>query len=330
MKAQVANLLQKYGALFALGILSLYSAITRPEVFLQPENLRNLFNQNVPVGILAIGMTLVIISAGIDLSVGSMMAFVGALTVDSLARFGPTSWSGVLMSVLLAVSVGTLLGMINGMVVAWGRVTPFVVTLVGLLSFRSAAQAYSQGGEIRSASPELFPQIASEGIPLPFLKSASGQPIKIQYAIFVFLLLAFVFSFILRRTVFGRYVIAVGANEKAAIYSAINVNAVKIKVFALMGMCVGVASLFLSSRMNSVASSTMGQFAELDAIAAVVIGGTSLRGGRGTVWGTVVGVLLLGLITNMLVLQSVSIYWQGIVKGGIILVAVLLQRGRKE
>ena len=137
-------------------------------------------------------------------------------------------------------------------------------------------------------------------------------------------------TLVLNRTRFGRYVIAVGANRKAAEYSGINTQTVRLSVFALLGICVGIAAVLVGARMNSVGTGSVGLYYELDAIAAVVIGGTSLSGGKGRVWGTVVGILLLTLITNMITANNIDTNWQGLVRGAVILIAVLIQRGRKE
>jgi ribose transport system permease protein len=325
----LSRLLQTYGALVALLVLFVYNAIASPGVFLSPENLRNIVNQNTEVGILAVGMTLVIICGGIDLSVGSMMALSAAFGIMTLNRFQPGGEAtAVALAVLVCLGAGTLLGAINGLVIVAGRVAPFIATLVGLVAFRSVTLALADGGEIRSSSASLFPSLANGGIPISFLTDSVGRPIVITWNILMFALMALLCGFLLNWTRYGRHLIAVGANERAAVYSAIPVARVKIATYTLMGFLVGVAALGQAARMNSVSSAQLGLYKELDAIAAVVIGGTSMMGGRGKVWTTVVGVLILGVITNMLTMQNVSAYWQGFVKGVIILLAVLIQRGR--
>lgn len=314
------------GALVALLALVIYNGIKQPEVFLQPENLRNLMNANAAVGMLAVGMTLVIIGGGIDLSVGSMMALVASLGMLALNKVGSEQGAWVALAVCLI--AGPLIGLINGVIITAGRIAPFIATLAGLVGFRSIALALAEGGELRSASKELFPSFAAGGVPVPGLFIGPDRPLIIQWPIFIFLLLAAAGSFILNRSRFGRRLIAVGANEQAAIYSGIATHHIKWISYSMLGLCTGIAALCQSSRMNSVTSSQMGLYNELDAIAAVVIGGTSMSGGRGQVWTTVIGVLILGIISNMLVTSGISIYWQGCVKGVIILLAVLLQRGR--
>ena len=165
---------------------------------------------------------------------------------------------------------------------------------------------------------------------MPGLKNATDGPVLFYWSAILFLVVALFASLLLNKTRFGRYVIAVGANERAAHYSAINTKAVKVAVYTLLGALVGLAAFLLGARMNSIGTGSVGMFYELDAIAAVVIGGTSLRGGKGRIWGTVVGVLLLTLIANMMTAFRIDTNWQGLVRGLVILVAVLLQRGSKE
>lgn len=331
--SKLGKFLETYGVLVAFAVLFIVSALMQPDVFLKPENLKNLLNQNVSVGIIAIGMTIVIMTGGIDLSVGSLLAVSSALSLLALNKIiagGGSESSAAALAILVCIVAGTAFGALNGFLVAYARVAPFVATLVGLVSFRSLCLALAQGGEIRSSSTELFPQLGRDGIPVPFLKIGGGLPLVITYAILLFLLCAFAAWFLLKWTRFGRYVVATGANERAAVYSAIPAHRIKFWAYTLLGTFTGLAAVAQVARMNSVASGSMGMFYELDAIAAVVIGGTSLRGGRGRIWATVLGVLLLGVISNMMVVKGVDVYWQGVVKGVIILGAVLLQRGREE
>jgi ribose transport system permease protein len=329
----LGSFLQRYGVLVAFVLLFAASAIWQPETFLKPENLRNLLSQNASIGIVAVGMTLVILAGGIDLSVGSMLALSAALGMEAMNRMilhgGAPESTAVLVAVAVSIGSGALLGAFNGLMVVGGRVAPFVATLVGLVAYRSLTLALAQASEIRSESKEIFPSLGSGGIPMPFLEVGGGRSLVIYWSILLFLAVAFFGSFLLNMTRFGRYAIAVGANEKAAQYSAVPVNRTKFLTYLLTGLFTGMAGLVWSTRMNSVSSPMLGMYNELDAIAAVVIGGTSLRGGSGRIWGTVVGVLLLGVITNMLQVAGVSVYWQGVVKGAIILVAVLIQRGRE-
>jgi ribose transport system permease protein len=323
--------LQRYDVLIIFAILFLVNAIWQPGVFLQPENLRNIVNQNAAVGITALGMTLVIISGGIDLSVGSIMALTGVLAVMALNKaidLKHSEGQASAIAILVCMGAGALLGAVNGVVVAWGKVAPFIATLVGLVAFRSLSMALAEGGEVRSSSDTVFPSLGNGGIPIPFLHVSGNQPLILTWGMIVFVMLAILSGVLLKYTVYGRHVRATGANELACFYTGVSTAKTKLWTYTLMGLFAGIAGATLVTRMNSVASSSTGQYYELDAIAAVVIGGTSLRGGAGRIWGTVVGVLLLGIITNMLVTMNVSVYWQGVVKGAIILAAALAQRGR--
>jgi ribose transport system permease protein len=324
------NFFQEYGVLLAFGVLLLINIVTRGQSFLLFENLRNIIGQSAVVGMIAIGMTFVIISAGIDLSVGSLAALCGALAVLVLNKFGPSGDTvAILLCLVAAILIGTAAGLLNGVLIAYGRVAPFVVTLAGLAGFRSLAVVLGKGGEIRSTVPAID-AIGFGGIPIPGARLTNGDPVKLYWSAVAFVLVALAAGFVLNRTRFGRYVVAVGANEKAARYSAINTSTVKLAVYALTGGLCGMAAFFNLARMNSVGTGTVGTFYELDAIAAVVIGGTSLNGGRGRIWGTVVGIILMTLISNMMTAYRVDTNWQGLVSGLVILVAVLLQRGSKN
>jgi ribose transport system permease protein len=326
---KTAAFLQEYGVLIAFAVLFIVNVATRGVSFLQFENIRNLFSQSAYVGIIAVGMTLVIISAGIDLSVGSLVALCGAFCVLTLNKFAGTGDSmAILMAFGASVAVGTVMGLLNGAMIAYGRVAPFVVTLAGLAGFRSLALVLGNGGEIRS-NVAATDAIGFGGINIPGARLATGGPVTFYWSAVAFLLVAVFFGFVLNRTRFGRRVIAVGANEKAAKYSAINTERIKLAVYTITGGLCGLTAFFNVARQNSVATGAVGNFFELDAIAAVVIGGTSLSGGKGRIWGTVVGIVLMTLISNMMTAYRVNTNWQGFVSGLVILVAVLLQRGSK-
>ena len=284
--------------------------------FHKVQNLINVFRQVSYTGIIALGMTFVIISGGIDLSVGSMAAFVGGITIFLVNTFVPESQIGVIVAVLFALVFGALCGAINGVVITKGRVTPFIATL-GLMSiYRSLIVYFSQAGNMVSVSV-VYPEIGSGvvlGIPVP---------------VWCFVIVAIVLHVLLRNMKFGRHAMAVGANEQVARYSAINVDLTRTIPYIITGATVGLAALLWSSRLNSLNSSE-GFGWELDAIAAVVIGGTAMTGGKGSIFGTVLGALMLGIINNMLVLAGVSSYLQGAAKGLIIIAAVLLQYKNKQ
>ncbi|NMB12566.1 MAG: ABC transporter permease [Firmicutes bacterium] len=303
--------LEKYGPLFALVVLFVLSSIASP-YFLQTRNILNILRQVSYTGIIGLGMTFVIISGGIDLSVGSMTALVGGLAIVILNSFG-----GGLMAIILTIILGVLLGMalgaVNGLIITKGKVAPFIVTLGTMAIYRSFTLYISNAGEFRSTS-NLYPQLGMGyflGIPIP---------------VWLFFGLAALFGVILNHTRYGRYVCAVGSNERVARYSAIDVDTVRLIAYVIVGFTVAVSAILMSSRLNSVSSSNAGVNFELDAIAAVIIGGTAMTGGAGSMSGTVIGAIILGIINNMLNMLGVSPYLQGTVKGLVIIGAVLIQR----
>jgi len=309
---------QTYGSLFAFVVLFVLSAIASP-YFTKPENLLNILRQVSYTGIIALGMTLVIIGGGIDLSVGSMAAFVGAMSVvviNWLLTVQQNESLAIAGGALAAILMGTAAGAANGFLVTRGRIAPFIVTLGTMAIFRSLTLYIGQAGEFRSESDSLG-ELGMAGlwvIPVPVL---------------VMFAMAAVLSVLLNSTRYGRYVFAVGSNARVALYSAIGVERTRFWTYTIIGICVGVSAFLLASRFNSISSSNAGQGFELDAIAAVIVGGTAMTGGRGTVWGTIVGAIILGMINNMLNLLSVSPYLQGTVRGLIIIGAVWIQRQRQ-
>ena len=315
-------------------------------VFLKPENLLNILNAQSYVGVVAVGMTFVIIAAGIDLSVGSMLAMLGVLGllaanrlvgVDAPATPGglpvvTREWLAVPAAFALMIAAGAAAGAANGLLVALGRIAPFIVTLGGFAAFRSVALTAAESGEIAYPSGGgAYAWLGKNGIPLPGTNIASRfadrvVPLTVNWSILIFLAVAVLAWVLLHKTRFGRYTVAVGANERAAVYSAVPVRTVKTLVYTLMGGLTGLAAVMYTSRINSVSSGGSGQMLELDAIAAVVVGGTRLSGGRGTIAGTVIGVLIMGVIPNMMVMLGVESSLQGLVKGAVIVLAVLIQR----
>lgn len=361
-RRSLGALLVKLGPILALAlllvVLSLYS-----EHFRKPENFVKILNQSSFVGIVAIGMTWIIIVGGIDLSVGSMVALLAGIGVLAMNRVyanqvlhalpadvqATAKLADVLMSapqdVKDAVSVwpaigvgsaimivgGAVLGLCNGLAIRVGKLAPFIATLGTMAIFRSIILATADGAEIRSAVPA-FESIGSprNGVALPtwLVASSKGKELIATWPIIAFLFFALVAEVSLRKTTFGRRVMATGDNPVAARYAGINTGRVTMLVYTLCGVLCGVAALMNASRLTAVSSSQAGSLYELDAIAAVVIGGTAMRGGSGWVIGTVVGVIILGVIDNMLVMFNVNDKLQGLVKGCIIIAAVLIQRQR--
>jgi ribose transport system permease protein len=332
--------------------------------FLSLENFRNILQEWSFVGIIALGMTLVIISGGIDLSVGSLVALAGACglwvmntaidakkILDEISsatsinipalysgfrcalahvfialHLDNSETTGVFLAIATTICIGLLAGYVNGLLIARARVTPFIATLGGLAAYRSLAMAMTDGGTIESSSPNLFPKFAESGIPLPFIHLTNNIPLTIPWPVLIFFLLAILMAILLNHTPLGRYLFAIGASEPATRYSGINITRVKLRAYALLGALTGLAALLVASHTNSVSSSSTGQLYELDVIAAVVVGGTRMTGGSGTIFGTVIGVLILGVIGNMLNFLNISIYLQGLVKGAIIVAAAVVQQ----
>ncbi|MGC8970735.1 MAG: ABC transporter permease [bacterium] len=305
---------EKYGSIITLIILFIASSIASP-YFLQIQNILNILRQVSYTGIIALGMTFVIIGGGIDLSVGSMTALIGGIIILTLNRFGG-DFGAILIAVLFGIFLGLVGGAINGTLVTKGKIAPFIVTLGTMAIFRSLTLYISNAGEFRSISDK-YPSIGM------------GSFLFIPIPVWIFIGLAVIFHIVLNNTRYGRYICAVGSNERVAQYAAINVDRVRLISYIIVGFSVAVSAVLLSSRLNSISSSNAGLNFELDAISAVIIGGTPMIGGSGSVFGTVAGAIILGIINNMLNMLGVSPYLQGTVKGLVIIGAVLLQRGRR-
>lgn len=316
------QLLRKSQSLIALFLLCLLIAILSDK-FLTTTNLWNVLRQISVNVCIAVGMTLVVLMAGIDLSVGSVLALSGAVCAG-LIKFGFSFESldlfvgfTVVGGILAAMLVGGILGLFNGWVITRFVVPPFVATLAMLTIARGLTMLYTKGIPISNLGPGL------EYI-------GSGWLLGIPVPVWISLLVVLIFVFISRRTAFGRYIYAIGGNEKAAFLSGININRIKLAVYGLAGMLAGVGGVLVTARLNS-AQPNAGMTYELDAIAAVVIGGTSLSGGVGSVTGTVIGAAIIGVLNNGLVLLDVSPFWQQVAKGVVILLAVVIDKmNRKE
>ena len=306
---------EKYAVFIALAVLFVISALLSP-YFTRIQNLLNILRQVSYVGIIALGMTFVITSGGIDLSVGSLMAFIGAvgiLTLNYLMGVFNNEYLAISGAILAALIMGILSGALNGFLITRGKIAPFIVTLGSMAIFRSLSLYMASAGEIRSVSGHYgeFGMNSIWFLPVPVL---------------VMLIIAAILSIILNSTRYGRHLCAVGSNPLVALFSAINVNRIKFLSYMLCGFTVSVSAVLLTSRFNAVSTSNTGMGFELDAITAVIIGGTPFTGGRGTIWGTIVGVIILGIINNMLNMLGISPYLQGTVKGLVIIGAVYLQR----
>ena len=314
--------LKTVGPLVALALLVLLG-ISLNENFLSYNNITNVLARSSFIGIIAIGATFVITSGGLDLSVGSMAAVIAGVMIMVMNWLIPTfgiGWGVILAGMAAGVLLGGVAGIGNGLMITRGRIEAFIVTLGTMGIFRSLVTFLADGGTL-----SLNFQVADVYRPV-YYNGLLGIP----YPILVFALVAIAGEIIMRRTAFGRYCAAIGSNEQVARYSSINVDNVRLITYILQGVLVAVAVLLYVPRLGS-ASSTTGVLWELEAIAAVIIGGTTLKGGYGRVWGTVVGVVILGLIGNILNLQSfISPYLNGAFQGVIIILAVLLQRGKRS
>ncbi len=310
MKLDIQGILRSYGILIAFILICAVMSVLSP-VFLTVTNILNVIRQSSIYGIMAVGMTFVILTAGIDLSVGSILALAGALAAGSLK-------AGVNMGLVIVVGlgIGVGCGLVNGLFITVGRITPFVVTL-GMMSIaRGLTLIYTKGYPI-------------SGLSETFRFIGGGDLLAIPFPIIVFVFSVLIAWGILTQTRLGRYTYAIGGNEETVKLSGINSSLYKTIVYVISGVGSAISALILTSRLNS-AEPVAGQGYELDVIAAVVIGGTSLMGGRGGVWGTLIGALLIGVINNGMNLLGISSYFQLVVKGLIIIGAVLLDRLRQE
>ncbi|MDQ6786372.1 MAG: ABC transporter permease [Acidobacteriota bacterium] len=305
MRAKIGSFLQQQGALVMLVIVCI-AGFVRYEAFLTPENLLNVVRQNSVIGLLALGMTFVILTGGIDLSVGALLAVAGVIAANLAER-------GLFVALIAAVAATTVLGLINGLVIAKARIPPFIVTLAMMIAARGLALAATGEQSVRIANQDftwLGRGLIGDFLPVPIL----------------ILIIAFAIGWlILNQTRFGRNVFAIGDNDEAARLMGLNTSRVTIAVYAISGALAGFAGVMLASRLGA-GQPVAGTGYELDAIAAVVIGGTLLTGGQGSVLSTLVGVLLLGVIFNLFNLEgTISPWWQLVLRGVILLFVVVAQ-----
>ncbi len=314
------ELLARFQSLLALALMTVALSVATSN-FLTVENGMNVLRQISINLCLSIGMTLVILSGGIDLSVGSVLALAGAVAAGllkngiTLAPLNALVVFTVFGAILAGLAVGLALGWFNGFVITRFKLPPFVATLGTLSIARGLTMLWTGGFPITGLGKDFgFMGTGHFLLPMPVWISA---------------LLALAFFGVTRRTRFGRHLFAVGGNERAAALSGLNVNRIKLGVYTLAGGLAGVAGLLVTARLDS-ATPNAGISYELDSIAAVVIGGTSLSGGRGSVLGTVLGCLIIGVLNNGLVLLEVSPFWQQVIKGLVILVAVAIDQASKR
>jgi ribose transport system permease protein len=302
------NLFARLRPLIGLLVLSIAISWFSPR-FLTTGNILNVLRQTSINAVIATGMTFVILTGGIDLSVGSILAYAGAVMAALLAAH-LALWAGVGLVLLL----GAVIGAVTGLIITKGKVQPFIATFVSMTLLRGATLVFTDGRPI-TADQDAFASLGQGygfGVPVP---------------VFIMIGVLGLAYYVLRHTRFGRYVYAIGGNEQASRLSGLRTDAIKTTVYAVSGVLAALAGIILTSRLSS-AQPTAGIGYELDAIAAVVLGGTSLAGGSGTIFGTLIGALIIGILNNALNLMDVSSYYQMIAKGAIILIAVLLDRKR--
>lgn len=320
-KFDTAAFIKQYAIIGILIIFVVVLTFATGGKFLQTQNLLNVVTQVAAIGIIAIGMTFVIITLGIDLSVGSILA-VAAVVSTSLAQLPsatakyPDLHLPVIVAVLAGIAVGALAGWTNGFLIATFKIAPFIATLGMMTAARGMALIYSNGRPISRLQPG-------------FNWIGQGDLLFIPVPIWILAIVAVAAHIVLNFTRFGRHTYAIGGNEQAARVSGINLNRIKVGIFTLSGLLAGLAGIMLAARIGS-GNPQLGTGIELDAIASAVIGGTSFNGGVGTIWGTIVGALIIGVINNGMDLLNISPFMQQVVKGTIIVLAIIIDERKNR
>lgn len=303
----------EYSFVLSFIVLVLIGAAINPNFFTW-GNISNLFVQGCMIGLIAMGMTMVIGAGLIDISVGSQVALIGGFGIQVL-----NATNNVWIMLAFCVTAGLAIGLVNGLLVTKGGMPPMVATLATMSAARAVINYYGAGGPftVSRENYDSFRQLAIGGIELGSFKIPTLMLILIAAVI--------VFDIIMKKTALGKHVFAVGSNEKSARLSGINVDRVKIATYMITGAMCGIAALIYASRMTAVASASAANGWEMDAIAAVAIGGTSMTGGRGKIFGTFLGVLMFRIISNILTVADISSYLNGAISAAIIVLAVLMQ-----
>jgi ribose transport system permease protein len=304
-----------YSILVVFGGIIAICGIAAPR-FILIDNLLNILRNTSTVGAIALGMTFVIIAGGIDLSSGPVLATAGAVLILLQRMKTPDGNPAVplALAILACLAVATSFGFLNGIIITKAKLPPFIVTLAVGIMARSLVMYFMRGATVMGNNIPEFTGIGNGSvfsIPIPFLLVVG---------------VAIIFHVFLTRTKFGTYVFAVGGNENAARYSGIKVDRIRIATYMIVGLCTGLAATIEMSRMAAVAAATSGSQYEFEAITAVIVGGTSLSGGKGRLIGSIVGFIILGIVNNMMIMLNISPYLSGAVKGAVILFAVLMQR----
>ncbi len=304
----IKAILKKSGSV--IGLIALFVVISCLNTsFIEPSNLKNLLRQVSINALISFGMTFVILTGGIDLSVGSILAL-SSVFMGSFIKGGMDPVFGIVLACL----IGAALGSINGIVITYGKVAPFIATLATMTIFRGLTLVYTNGNPISGLTENET-----------FLNFGQGYFLGLPVPAVMMLIMFGVLYFVLHKTPLGRKTYAVGGNEKVSFIAGIKINRIKIFAYTVTGFLCGMAGAILTSRLNS-AQPTAGTGYELDAIAAVVLGGTSLSGGKGRIIGTIIGALIIGTLNNGLNILNVSSFYQQVVKGIVILLAVLMDR----
>lgn len=309
-KNKIAYYAQDFGALIALVILVIGIGIISPD-FRTGANFLSLLRQSSINGLIAFGMTFVILTDAIDLSVGSVLALTTALCAGMITQGVPAG-----LAMILALLLGAGFGIISGLLVTKGRLQPFIATLITMTVYRGLTMIFTNGKPISNLGDSFVLKLIGKG-------NFYHIPIPVILLILIFIL----FYFLLNKTTFGRRIYATGSNWKSARLAGVNIHKTKIIAYAISGTMAALSGLILLSRLGS-AQPTLGTGYELDAIAAVALGGTSMSGGRGKIYGTFIGVLIIAVLNNGLNILGVSSYYQDVIKGLVILVAVLSDRRR--
>lgn len=305
--------ISKFQSIIGLVIFSIIISLMNDR-FMTSSNILNILRQTSINSIIAAGMTFVIITGGIDLSVGSTLALSGAVGAFLISSGTPPAFA-----LIAALLVGASIGFVNGIAITKGKLQPFIVTLATMTIFRGATMVFTNGKPI-SAGYEKGAEFLS--------KLGNGYFLGIPIPIIIMIVVFLIGFYILTQTTFGRYVYSLGGNEEATKLSGVNTDRMKVIVYSISGFLAALAGIIITARLSS-AQPTAGSGYELDAIAAVVLGGTSLAGGVGSILGTVTGALIIGVLNNALNLMNVSSYYQLLAKGVVILIAVLLDRKNK-
>lgn len=308
------KLVSEYSFILSFVLLVVIAGIVNKNFF-SWTNISNIFIQSSMIGLIAMGMSMVISAGQIDISVGSQVALIGGFGILVLNMTGST-----IVMILFCAVFGFLIGTINGLLITKGGMPSMIATMAMMGAARSIINHFGSGGPF-TVSKELFGTfrlLAVGGIPL-------WGNVKIPYLMIIFIIVAIIFDVIMKQTKLGKHIYAVGSNETSARLSGVNVDLIKILVFAITGLMCGLAAVIYASRMTAVAAASAASGYEMETIAAVAIGGTAMSGGRGKILGTFMGVLMFKMISNILTAADVSTFLNGAISGAIIVIAVLMQ-----